>query len=167
MSRVKSIISIATTGAIWISLISLISIPLTYYRSWILAQFDETASLVGVFSLILIFIQFISTFGIFGGGSVLTNFLPKIDDERNKNSFIGTFFYQTVLTSGALFLVFVLFDDFFSSYLGINFKENSYYIYLIPIVALSQITIFTLNGLMKFRLVAVLSQAQLLSLIHI
>ncbi len=110
----KSMKHLAVYGAIWVTLTSIAAVPLTYYRSWALGRIGDSGDVVGQYAIILIFIGILSTFVLFGGSSVVTNFLPKILRREDKSAFLLTY----ALISVACVMFFVLLINIFPSVLA-------------------------------------------------
>ena len=158
--RVKRL---ARRGAIWVTLTSASAIPLAYYRNWILGGIGEAGEVIGTYAIILLFIQLVVTFAIYGGSSVVTNFLPKIEREEDKSAFLLTYNFLSLITV----LTFVALINWFPSIVSFLIRKPVdketlvLFSFLSPMVVLSQLIIFSLAGLMEFRLSSVLSQLQL------
>ena len=163
ISEIGRIKRVAKRGAVWVTMTSAAALPLAYYRNWVLGRFGSDGEVVGQFALILLFIQIVTTFGLFGGTTVFTNYLPKIKQDKDKSSFIFTY---TCLSLGFC-LVFVALLHTFPSLLSILFKtsldSSALHLFSIaaPVVVFAQMVTFALVGLTEFRLSSVLNQTQL------
>lgn len=155
---------IATRGAVWVAISSIIGAILAYYRNWILCQFGSDGKVVGSFALVLLFVELITTFIMFGGSSVVINFLSKIQEKSEKSSFIISYISLSIPTGIVFGTVIEIWPNTVSLISGQNVDPTiiRYLIYLIPVVVLSNIIIYSLSGLMKFRLLAFCLQLQLL-----
>lgn len=149
------------TGAFWVSLISLLSLPFAYYRSWILNQIDSTGELLGLFALVLVFVELAITMSIFGGASSLSNYLPKIKKEQEKSRFIKSFYLLSIVL--LLFFVFIILNEKTVSLLSLSeiYENNEReLIFLTLLLVTSQIGIYCLNGFFCFKLSSLLSNSQ-------
>jgi O-antigen/teichoic acid export membrane protein len=146
-----------------VTLTSAASIPLVYYRNWILGQIGETAEVVGTFAVILLFSQIVITFVLFGDSSVLTNFLPKIERGDDKSDFLFTYGLISLVGAAAFVILMNLFPSLISFLIHkpVDMMTLRALSFLAPIIVLSQVVIFSLAGLMQFGLSSVLSQTQL------
>lgn len=154
---------IATRGALWVTLTSAAALPLGYYRSWILGRLGSDGTVVGSYAIILLFIQIVVTFVLFGGPSVVTNFLPKIERAGDKSAFVYTYGLISMLFA-ALFVALVNIFPSFVTFLirkPVDLSTLRVLSMLVPIVVLSQMAIFCLAGMMEFRLSSLLTQVQL------
>ncbi len=149
-------------GTIWVTLISLLAIPLSQYRAWALNRFDETGYVVGAFAVLLLFVEMISTFFIYGAGPVMSYNLPKLDDRRDRANFILAYVIISLSLLSVFYLLVVAWPDLLPWMLRTEASGLLYKLLLIlaPLVFLWQVTSFVLAGLMAFRLSAVLARAQ-------
>lgn len=159
-SQVKRL---ARRGAIWVTLTSAVAVPLAYYRNWILGGIGEAGEVIGNFALILLFIQLVVTFAIYGGSSVVTNFLPKIKREEDKSAFLFTYSFISLMAVLIFVALINLFPCIVSFLIRKPVDEETLYVFSFssPIIVLSQLVIFSLAGLMEFRLSSVLNHLQL------
>ena len=154
---------LAKRGAIWVTLTSAAAVPLAYYRNWILGRIGETGEVVGNYAIILLFFQIVVAFVLFGGCSVVTNFLPKINRDENKSAFLSAY----SLISIVAVVVFVTVMNLFPGMVSLLIRKQvdvpilRVLSFLAPIIVLSQMVVFSLAGLMEFRLSSLLSQIQL------
>jgi len=160
LAKVKHL---AKRGAIWVTLTSAAAIPLAYYRNWILGSIGDAGEVVGNFAIILLFLQIVSTFVLFGGSSVVTNFLPKIKNNKEKFSFLFTYSLISI-AAVTLFIVLINFFPGIISFLiqkPVGARTLRILSCLAPAIVLAQLITFSLAGLMQFRLAAMLGQLQL------
>ncbi|MEM7475784.1 MAG: lipopolysaccharide biosynthesis protein [Planctomycetota bacterium] len=164
-SGAGSVSRLAKAGALWVILAAALAIPLSYYRSWILVQIDQSGAVLGDYAVILLFGQFVGTFVLFGGSSVLTHFLPKIRSDREKSAFILTY----GLISLAAVAGFVCWMNLWPRGLSMLIRQPidlltlRIFSCLAPIVLLSQLAVFSLAGLIRFRVSSALNQIQVFS----
>lgn len=151
-------------GYFWVSIISIIAAPLAYYRSLILGQTTNDGSLVGMYSVALIFIEIISTFVLIGGGTVITTYLPKLISIHEKSTFLTR--YATMNLLLLLFLSILAMVVPGISALVDRLAEYQYGVYpllvLGPFTLLSVMLIFALSGAGVFTLSGFLTNVQLL-----
>lgn len=157
---------LAVSGAKWVTLMSGVAAFLAFYRSWILGQIDDVGEVVGSFAIVLLFIEMIATFFVFGGSSVVTNFFPKIEKTSDKAAFLTAYGIISIVLAIVCVALNYMFPGLFSALTGksldgVALRALSL---LIPIVVLAQICVFCLAGLMEFRLVSLLNQVQLVSI---
>lgn len=150
-------------GYFWVSFISLIVAPLAYYRSLILGWSSTDGSLVGMYSVALIFTEIISTFVMIGGGTVITRYLPKLDTSQEKGSFL-TRYAGINLGLLALLSIIALAIPSLDSLVN-RMAEYHYGIFpllvLGPFTILGYMAIYGLSGLGAFTLSSLLSNLQL------
>jgi O-antigen/teichoic acid export membrane protein len=155
--------NLAMRGAIWVTMTSAVAVPLAYYRNWVLGRIDQMGEVVGSYAIIMLFYQVVTTFVIFGGSSVVTNFLPKIKRKEDKSSFLFTYSLFSIL----LVVVFVTLINLFPGTVSLLIRKPvdtatlRILSFLAPIIVFSQMITFSLSGFMDFRLSSVLSQIQL------
>ena len=154
---------LARRGAIWVTLTSAAAVPLAYYRNWVLGRIGETGEVVGTYAIILLFFQIVITFVLFGGISVVTNFVPKIKRDEDKAGFLTAY---ALISVGAV-VVFVGLMHLFPGLVSFLVQKpvdppiQRVLSVLAPLIVLSQMVVFALAGLMAFRISALLSQVQI------
>ena len=160
VARIKRI---GRSGAVWVILTSAIAMPLTYYRNWLLGRFGSDGDVVGQFALILLFIQIVTTFVLFGGIAVTTNYLPKIRSDKDKSAFIFTYTILSVFLSLFFVALLHLFPGLMILLLKKPVNSTTLDIFSItaPMVVLAQMVTYALVGLTEFRLSSLLEQLQL------
>lgn len=160
----KSIGQIAIRGALWITVLSALSLPLGLFRNWILNRFGgEEGAVVGTYALVFLFVNTINAFVIFGGPTAVAHYLPKIQNKSNKFRFIFTYWLISAATT-AMFLVLIAVRPDILSWLMRRPAEGTTLLVLAsltPLVLFSQITAYSLSGLLAFRAAAVLLNAQM------
>lgn len=158
--------SIATRGALWVTLTSAAALPLGYYRSWILGRFGDDGTVVGNYAIILLFIQIVVTFVLFGGPSVVTNFLPKIERKEDKFAFILAYGLISITLSGAFIATINTFPSLVTALIQKPVDEATLRLLslIAPVVVLAQMAIYSLAGLMEFRMSSLLGQVQLFAI---
>lgn len=154
MSKLKAGILITT-------ILSVLSLPLSYMRNWLLSQFGEIV--VADFAIILMISSVIGTFFLFGASTVYSMYLPKIDEKSKQINFI----ISSSLISLALLLIgSVLFFCFpvFSMSLMNNDKDISKaifnIIFFIFVFGIGQLIMYSLIGLQKYKISAYLNFTQ-------
>lgn len=152
-----------TDGYFWVSLISLIAAPLAYYRSLILGWSSADGSLVGMYSVALIFMEIISTFVMIGGGTVIVRYLPKFDTSQEKSSFLTRYAGMNLCLLALLSFLALALPSL--DLLVNSMAEYHYGIYpllvLGPFTLLSIMFTFALSGMGAFTLSSLLSNMQL------
>lgn len=160
---VDSIKRVAMRGALWVSITSAIAIPLAYYRNWILGRMGLEGEVVGTYAMIMIFFRIITTFVLFGGLTVVTNYLPKITRREDKASFLITYGAISAVAVTAFLLLILIWPELLRLLIRkpVDRPTLMSVAVLTPIIVLSQITIYSLAGLMNFRVSSVLNQVQI------
>jgi O-antigen/teichoic acid export membrane protein len=160
----ESIRAVATRGAIWVTLTSAAAIPLAYYRSWVLGRFGTAGEVVGEYAIILLFIQIVITFVLFGGATAVTNFLPKIERADQRAGFAFTYGLLSMVLALICVALINVRPELISLLIRKPVDPQTLRILsvLVPAIILAQVSTFCLAGLMEFRLSSVLAQAQLL-----
>ncbi len=154
---------IATRGAVWVTLTSAAALPLGYYRSWILGRFGDDGTIVGNYAIILLFIQIVVTLVLFGGPSVVTNFLPKIERREDKFAFVLAYGLISIVLSGVFIAAINVFPSLVATLIRkpVDVSTLRLLSLIAPLVVLAQMAIYALAGMMEFRLSSLLSQVQL------
>ena len=153
----------AKHGAMWVALTSAAAVPMAYYRNWIFGRIGETGEVVGQYAIILLFIQIVMTFVLFGGSTVVTNYLPKIKRQEDKSAFLLAY----ALLSVAAVIVFVALMNLFPSMVSFLIRKPvslpilRVLSLLAPTIVFSQMVVFSLAGLLEFKLSSLLSQIQI------
>ncbi|MFV9690064.1 MAG: polysaccharide biosynthesis C-terminal domain-containing protein [Desulfobacteria bacterium] len=146
----------AVRGARWTLGLSAVSMPVAYGTNIMLGRINPEA--LGTYGVISLFVSTVTTFILFGGGSVLVKFLPEVDTPRQLPL---VFSYFTFSMSTALILaVFVfLYPDVVNFIIqeDIEVSVVRCLLILIPLIVFQQILVFALNGFMEIGL-SVLSQ---------
>lgn len=147
-------------GAFWVLLFSLLGGPIALLRNWLFTYYDPTGLYIADFAIVMILFNLITTFFIFGGSSVLTTFVPKIDSIENKRAFLLSY---TGISLSLFILLVILLLIFPQSivYLTngrIQANYNLYVVLLAVPVLFSQIFIYFLQGNMDYKTSSFLSQ---------
>ena len=151
----------AVRGAIWVAAASAAAIPLTYYRNWVLGQAGDDGLVVGVLAVLLLFVNLVTTFVLFGGVTVVTNYLPKLPSSEDKSAFLASY----GLISGAIVVAVVGVIAAKQSLLTWALKGEvdqsavPFLLALLPIVVAASIANYAQAGLMDFRMSALLNAA--------
>jgi O-antigen/teichoic acid export membrane protein len=150
----------AVRGALWVTAISAASIPLTYFRSWILGQTDGDGVAVGALALILLFINMVSAFVLFGGITVVANYLPKLDSGDDKKSFLATYGLISCVPVLIAILLVAACPELLPLLLKGRIDQSATFCFLllIPVVVAGSIANYAQAGLMDFRSSALISQ---------
>ena len=152
------------SGASWIVLLAALAVPLGYFRNWLLSVIDSDASAIGAYACLLLLFQLLSTFAVFGGPSVLTNFLPQIREPRRKANYVLTYWFVSIpLTVTCILLVFYFGEQIEN--LRPLFLSDSSFVYILllaPVYVSSQISLNALTGLMRLKTSAVMTHFQLM-----
>ncbi|QZY55549.1 lipopolysaccharide biosynthesis protein [Crassaminicella profunda] len=90
------------SGAKWLIIVSVVSIPLSFLTNIVIGRISAQA--LGIYSTILIFLQTIATFVVFGGPTVLSNYIPKSKNKNDISNFIWSYFIIIMV----LFLIFTI-----------------------------------------------------------
>lgn len=151
-------------GAFWFLLLAAFSAPLAFYRNWILGQIGEEGVVVGTYALLLVVVDIVSSFLLVGGSSVIITNLLKIAKDNDKSAFIYTYSkICLIVTSIVLFTVYLwpgLIDLITTK--SVATLDLYIVLLLVPVALLAQISNFSLTGLNRYKLSAILSQVQLL-----
>ncbi len=148
-------------GVIIYLLLSLLSLPLGYYRNWILSKFCFEA--VGNYALVILVSNIVTTFLLFGGQNVYATFLPKISRRSDKFSFI----FSSSLISATLLIAFcmllLMFPTLITSLLSkdIDSKHINIILFFIMSFGLGQLLSYSMIGLQEYGVSAFLNNSQL------
>ena len=153
----------AVNGAIWLSLLAAAAIPLGYVRTWMLGQLGSNGEVLGTFAAFLIFTQLVFALVVPGGSSVLTSIVPRMADLQAKSSLVASYALlsggATACFAGSLYFLPSLSSRLLQGTpLPLDF---TWLLTLAPILVASQVVLFALQGMMQFKLVAVLGQVQI------
>jgi len=149
----------AITGAKWTIILSVIALPISYVTNIILGRLSP--EVLGTYSLLNIFIIFVTSFILFGGNNVIVRFLPQIDRDR-RAPFLKGYLLVTVAIAVAAIAIIFFFPQILELLLGENLPEGdlSYLlIILVPVVTLFFVFVYTLNALMEIKTSVILRQA--------
>jgi O-antigen/teichoic acid export membrane protein len=149
------------TGIIVTSLLSVISLPLTYLGNWLLSLFGSDT--VANYAIILLVSNIVSTFFLYGASTVYSIYLPKLASQSDRLSFI----VSSSIISGILFisggLLVVLIPDSLFTVIVIDGDINSTLVSIIIfsiIFATGQIIMYSLIGLQEYKISAILNTTQ-------
>lgn len=150
----------AVRGALWVTVTSAAAIPLTYYRNWILGRAGGDGLAVGSLAVILLFVNLVTTFVLFGGVTVVTNYLPKFRSSEEKSAFLATYGLISCVPILAAMLLIVAWPGLLPLLLKGRVMQSMapYFLVLLPIVTAASIVNFAQAGLMDFRSSALLNQ---------
>ena len=156
-------------GAIWVTLTSALALPGSYFRNLLLGQFDSSGEVAGTFAAILVLLEFMRTFVLFGGTSAVTHFLPRIREPADKANFLLAYaFISFAVAVGLLGVVLIwpeIFDLITSHPSGT--AERAALSFLALIFLAQQLSVYALAGLMKFRLSSLITQYQLFAMLTV
>jgi O-antigen/teichoic acid export membrane protein len=154
-------------GSFWVTLFSLLSIPLTFFLNWLLGYFDSTGTMLGNYAILIVFINTVTTFVLFGGSSVLTNFLPKIDNNSDKGKFVFTYSIIVFIFLIIFCLLLIIFPFLSQQLLGEEIISNNFLalFFITPLIAISEIVIYSLQGIMLYKKASFLPQLRIIIII--
>ena len=150
-------------SAIWLTIISIMALPIAYLRNVLLCRIDPTGITAGNYAIIVLFFQVATTFFLFGGSNVVTNFIPKINGSFKKSAFI--FSYATlslILTS-----IFICLVNIYPSILEFTLQKDLnadliiIFSVIVPTMVFSQLVLYSYNGFMKFKEASLIGRTQL------
>ncbi|ATP57964.1 hypothetical protein CPT03_16590 [Pedobacter ginsengisoli] len=147
-------------GAFWVLLFSFIGGPIAILRNWLFTYYDPTGSYVADFALTMILFNLITSFFVFGGSSVLTNLVPKIDLKKDRFSFLTFYSAVCMLLLLICILVLLLFPQSIE-YLTNNKIKSSQNIYVllmsVPVIV-AQILVYFLQGEADYKSASFITQ---------
>ncbi|KAF5432376.1 Membrane protein involved in the export of O-antigen and teichoic acid [Candidatus Methanophagaceae archaeon] len=144
------IIQKSVSGAKWTVILSIVALPIGYVTNIILGRISPEA--LGIYGLLNIFILSVTTFILFGGGTVIIKYLPAIDKDEQVSFLASNLFIVFVIALFAIGLIY-----FYPHVLELIFGQEipvdtlNYFIILIPIIILYSLFDYTLNGLMEIK----------------
>ena len=159
----STIKSATSRGALWLSITSIIAAPLAFYRNWVLGQLGTDGGVVGNFALILLLVEVTTTFVMFGGGTAVIYYVSRLPTKNEKASFLFSYLILSVPTA-LMFLVAIRSWPQILSLLTNQSTDMSVInmlVWFVPLVILSQLTIYGMSGIMHFRALSLLLQLQL------
>lgn len=147
-------------GAFWVLFFSVIGGPIALLRNWLFTYYDPTGLYVADFAIVMILFNIITTFFVFGGTSVLTNFTPKIESREKRSSFLLSYSTVCILLFIILAVVLLLFPQsiVFLTNGRIGIEQNIYVVALAIPVLIAQILIYFLQGNLDYKSSSLLSQ---------
>jgi O-antigen/teichoic acid export membrane protein len=156
-------------GAFWFLLLAAFSAPLAFYRNWMLGQIGEGGIVVGIYALLLVVVDIVSSFFLVGGSSVIITSLLKIRQDNDKSAFIYTYSRICLTVTSLVFLAAYLWPGLIDLITTKPIATLDLYIVLllVPVALFAQISNFSLTGLGRYKLSAILSQVQLLFVVLI
>ena len=147
-------------GIKWTTILTLLSMPAAYLMQILLARVTPEA--LGTYSVLTLYLSILFTFAFFGGSSVLSNFLPKIEEKR-KLEFILSY---SVIILGLLVML-SIFITLFSNVLKKSISDTEYakdlfpYLLLLgPLFITYKIMESSLYGIMKLKAASILNRLQ-------
>jgi O-antigen/teichoic acid export membrane protein len=104
---------------------------------------------------------------LFGGTSVLTQFLPKLQSAQEKANFLFSYVGISSLLAVGFLVPVLLWPEFFRFIAGepLNETQRTALVFLAPIFFFQLFTNYSLSGLLAFRLAALLAQLQLFAML--
>lgn len=161
---IKDLKKVSIRGGLWVLALSILAIPLSYVRTWLLGQVGDDGLVLGTYAVVMIFFNVVTTFAILGGASVMTGLLPKQQTDTAKANLAASYAVLSIGMAAALLAAIFMVPPF-TDLVFSNQDAHAQRIWFVGLgiaVVVSQLVIYILSGLMHFRLVAVLSQLQLL-----
>ncbi|WP_076923757.1 oligosaccharide flippase family protein [Pseudoalteromonas sp. EB27] len=154
------------SGAFWVSIIVLISIPLTYLRTYLLSNLDSSGNLLGLYSLMLVFAEVVITFTLLGGSSAITKYVAKAYEKDGVPSFIVSYLLTSLPLVFIFFIVVSITASFFSNELYLLYSANKLLLFLLAaLMFFSQFFIYTLSGVGRYKEMSILLQLQLVVIV--
>ena len=151
------------SGIFWMTVFSVIAIFIGFLRNYILSDNFAKTDVLGSYALVMLFFNAIMTFGLFGGSSLVSTLIPKeINFKKKIEIFYNNIYISLILSIFIFGLIYLN-----PSVLSIVFSDKiDFFIYkrsivLIPIVIISQMCIFWLQGNLNFKTSSFLSQCQI------
>jgi O-antigen/teichoic acid export membrane protein len=154
----KEIKQQSITGAKWIFITNTLNIPAAFMIAFFLGRISPEA--LGAFGLIQIFIGVITTFILFGGQTVLRNFMPKVSDPVSKGKVLFT--YSLILLAMLMLMlgIFTAFPGLLEFFLRRKTTGGAYVFFLIfsLVVVASELFSSASAGMMNIKISSI-SQA--------
>jgi len=146
----------AVYGIKWTVIISILTIGFTYLLQFFLAKISPET--LGIYTTFDIFIKTITTFIIFGGAPVLSNYIPKLKDGIKKFNFAISYSLIVFLFMFFSIIIFLLFPEL----MVFIFKReisNNLFLFLIlftPIVVINFLMQYILNGFLEIKVARIM-----------
>lgn len=149
------------TGILITTILSVLSLPLSYVRNWILSQFGEI--MVADFAIVLLLSSIVSTFFLFGASTVYSIYIPKLDNKQKKVNFIisASILSLVLLILGSLIVI--AYPTFTISYIDSHkdFTKSLFQvIFFFFVFGLGQMVMYALIGLREYKISAYLNFTQ-------
>lgn len=156
-------------GAFWVTVTSAIALPSSYLRNLLLGQFDDTGDVAGTFAAIVVLFEFLRTFVLFGGTSVVTHFVPKIREPDAKARFLLVYAAISFGAVAVLLAVASIWRQVFDVVTaGPSTLEERLTLAILTLIFIAhQFCVFALAGLMNFRLSSLIAQLQLFTMLSV
>lgn len=142
------------SGAKWLILTNGFGMPAAYLIMFFLGRTGPEA--LGAYALAQIFIGVITTFAMFGGPTVLRNYLPKVENSYDRGRFFYSYGLILVGLMSIVLTLFYLFPVLLEFLLQREFnRENfSWFVLLTAVVVASECLMGAAAGLMHIKLAA-------------
>lgn len=151
------VIQKSVSGAKWAVILSMAALPIGFIINIILGRVSPEA--LGIYGLLNIFILSITTFILFGGGSVIIKYLPEIDKDKQVSFLVSNLLIISLIAIFAIGLIHLypqILELIFGQALPLGILP--YLIIFIPIIILYSVFDYALNGLMEIKTSVVIRQ---------
>ena len=154
------------SGVIFVTLLAIISLPLSYYRNWLLSLVSADA--VSTYAILLLISSVVSTFLMFGGSVVYSTFLPKITKKSDQLGFIISSTALSCIFTFIFLFILLIFPNIVISWLPENLSITINQLRLTSIFivcfAVGQVIIYSLTGLREYKISALLTNLQIVAI---
>lgn len=149
------------SGALWTSVLTLISMPLAYLRNWFGAQIGD--GVIGNYATMMILFNIVITFFLFGGITTYSTYLPKIKLKEDKFRFITTSATISLFILMVASTIILMCPEILQAILKVNLPYSDVILIVVMInsIGVGQIGLYSLAGLRKYSLSAPLANLQL------
>ncbi len=154
-SETKALIEKSIVGTQWIMVAILVGVPLGLVTQIVMGRLGK--DVLGTYSLMLVLVQAVQTFFLFGGANVIVNFIPRAT-AKEKSALLLSYASIALAFSVVFFLAMLIFPQALTFLLLHQAVANStIYLFLllfIPIIIGQTLTIAVLQGEMELGVAA-------------
>lgn len=146
-------------GAKWLLVTNIIGGPASYFISLLLGKTGPEA--LGSYALVQVFMGVITTFVVFGGRAVLSNFVPKVPTAELRGKMIWAYSAMLLVLMVGVLVLFRVFPSWLEFLLQKPFDLGYYGIFCLFALAvvLNEVLIGVVSGLMHLKTVALTRMA--------
>jgi len=142
-------------GAKWLFVMNVLGVPVAYALVILLGRAGP--EVLGAYGLAQIFVGVIVTFVVFGGQTVLSNFMPKVSDPAQRGRLFTSYSIMLVVLMIIALAVFRIRPQWFTFLLRreLDLRYYGFFAFFAVVVIANELLIGALSGLMHIKTVAI------------